>query len=302
MSAIAIDRSQWLGASDAAAVLGISPWCTKLELYEQKLGLAEKPVESWPMRRGNALEAHVALEYSRLTGRETRVVDQPLVHPDHAFLVGHLDREVVTPEGEPRRILEVKTTTRREGWGDTETDDIPTHYLCQCHVYLALSGAAVCDVVLDTGVEVRVYEVHRDEALEAEIIARMVAFWNDNVLARVPPSPTTSAEASRAWTAIAGKSINGSPQLLRDVEELRKIKDQQKDLDERREAVELRIKITLGDSESAHDEHGVTFVTLKTQTSNRLDVTALKQDAPELYSQFLKSSETRVLRTPHPKK
>jgi len=36
------DRSRFLGGSDAAAVMGLSPWATPVELWMKKTGRAER--------------------------------------------------------------------------------------------------------------------------------------------------------------------------------------------------------------------------------------------------------------------
>mgnify|MGYP003308094406 CR=1 FL=1 len=64
-------RRQGIGGSDVAAILGLSPWRTALDVYHDKTG-AEKPeAETENMRIGTALEQFVADRFTEETGRRT---------------------------------------------------------------------------------------------------------------------------------------------------------------------------------------------------------------------------------------
>jgi predicted phage-related endonuclease len=70
-----IDRAAWLerrrqtlGASDAAAALGLSPYCSPLQLYLRKIGSLPEQEETEAMRWGTLLEPLLAREYTRRTG------------------------------------------------------------------------------------------------------------------------------------------------------------------------------------------------------------------------------------------
>ena len=62
-----MERTEWLkrrragiGGSDVAAILGISPWKTALDVYHDKTGAAKDEPETENMRLGTALEQFVA--------------------------------------------------------------------------------------------------------------------------------------------------------------------------------------------------------------------------------------------------
>ena len=61
-----MNRLGFLGGSDAAAALGLSPWKTPVELWLEKTG--KKPSEipdNIPMAVGRALEDFVAKQYGK---------------------------------------------------------------------------------------------------------------------------------------------------------------------------------------------------------------------------------------------
>ena len=94
-------REQWLAtrktgipASDAAAILGLSPWKSPLDVWLEKTGRA--PIQEIAPKRedlfflGHQLEPAIAAMYSRKTGRELLQVQENrglLRHPDRKSVV-----------------------------------------------------------------------------------------------------------------------------------------------------------------------------------------------------------------------
>lgn len=79
------DRAAWLeerrkgiGGSDVAAVLGLNPYRTPLDLWEDKTGKAEELPQSESAYWGTALEDVVAHEFSTRTGMMVRRFSKPL--------------------------------------------------------------------------------------------------------------------------------------------------------------------------------------------------------------------------------
>jgi len=62
-------RRDFIGASDVPIIMGESPWCTPLQLYEKKLGLLDQVVTT-AMARGTQMEEEARQELCRLTGIE----------------------------------------------------------------------------------------------------------------------------------------------------------------------------------------------------------------------------------------
>jgi putative phage-type endonuclease len=142
------DRKSGIGGSDSPIILNISPFKSRRQLWQEKLGLVEPTEESPIMKRGHYMEDKVADMYEGITGLKTRKVLQRIIHPQHPFIFAHVDRVI---EGDKRGpgILEIKCPgsmmTRkinREGMND--------YYLVQAQHYLGVTGfkwAVLC--VLD---------------------------------------------------------------------------------------------------------------------------------------------------------
>jgi putative phage-type endonuclease len=197
------DRAAWLaarrgglGASDAPAVLGLSPWMSPVELYLEKIGQGRAVEETEPMRLGKLLEPILAAEYVRRCGSSGRLIQQVFTrHRDHPWMFATLDG--VRDDG---RIVEFKAVGWRKAheWGEEGTEDIPMHYLCQVHHQLAVSNAPAADLlVLVGGQEFRQYTVPRDSFMVETLVELEYAFW-DRVVRRDPPGEL-SPDDHKVW-------------------------------------------------------------------------------------------------------
>src|SRR5690606_16478471 len=96
-------RKRGIGASDAAAAVGLSPYQSPLELWLIKTGRdAQLPKldadnDNSPLYWGNVLEPIVAKHYSKRTGNSVRRVNAVLQHsdPDKTWMLANLDYAVV---------------------------------------------------------------------------------------------------------------------------------------------------------------------------------------------------------------
>ena len=197
------DRDSWLearrhgiGASDAAVVLGLSPWASPLTLYCDKLGIAEpEPAELERLEWGHALEGPIAARYARETGR---VVTDPgrytiRVSADHPFQIATLDREAVDPVKGPG-VVEVKNVGafRFDEWAD----EPPLLYQVQLQHQLAVTGYAWGSLAVLIGGQ-RFYwiDIDRNQTFIEVLTAIESDFWQ-RVQALNPPPPDAS-EACR---------------------------------------------------------------------------------------------------------
>lgn len=63
-------RRKGIGASDANIIMGKSDYCTKRELYAQKLGAAKKEGNDFVQRKGHRLEVKARAKFEIMTGKE----------------------------------------------------------------------------------------------------------------------------------------------------------------------------------------------------------------------------------------
>jgi len=193
-------RKNGIGSSDAAAAVGLNPYKSQLELWMEKTGRdagLPKPDpndDTSPMYWGTLLEVFVAAHYTKKSGNRIRKVNAVLQHPEHAWMLANLDREVTGTTDV--QILECKTAgingarLWREG--------VPEYVQLQVLHQLAVTGKQTADVaVLVCGNEFRIYRIERDETMIARLIELEAQFWQ-HVESDTPPAADGSESAATA--------------------------------------------------------------------------------------------------------
>lgn len=177
-----------LGASEIAAILGLSPWTTPWEVWARKTGRLTEEKESAALDAGVALEP-VVLDWAEKElgplrrGVAAAVAGTPIVtHPD-----------ALTVSGEP---VEAKTSgivgPVYGEWGQPGTDEIPPYYVVQCLVQLVATGANVCFVpALLGGRGFVMYHVFANRDVQRAIIDRVVEWYHHHIEGDRPPEMTT---------------------------------------------------------------------------------------------------------------
>ena len=208
------ERRTGLGGSDLGAILGLNPWRTPFQVWQEKTGRSEPFEGNLQTRFGTYAEEFVSREYSERTGRKVQRYTGMLRHPE-APLIGHIDRLVI-PEGAKiaahrREIrtdlgLEAKTAhalaaSRGEEWGEDGTDQVPQAYLVQSAAYMALTGCPRWDLACLFGnSDFRIYHLRRDEELEGMLLEEAARWWRDHIVTDTPPDPSSEAEARQRWS------------------------------------------------------------------------------------------------------
>jgi putative phage-type endonuclease len=308
-------RSEYLGSSDAAAILGISKWKTPLDVWRAKVAPASADDADQDrakiLRRGQLLEPVIrtmAVEDHDLEilSANTRVVDE-----DHDFLRAEIDFVTLDPDGSVVNNEAKSVSPFAAGeWGEEGTDEIPLQYHAQIQFALMVSGAPVerCDVWALFGTDNLLrYVVQRDEETIAAMRDRCVQFWHDHVIARVPPAPVTLDDVEFLMRGRRGKPLLANPEHMDWVAELRELKHKIKGAEARVE--ELRLAITTALLEGADgglgEDDGAALIdpytdkpllTWKPQRAERVDIKALRASAPEIAAQYTTTSTSRVLR------
>lgn len=255
-----MERGEWLearrggiGASDAPAVCGVSPWKTPLHVYLEKTGELEDS-DSKAKEWGRKLEDIVAQAYSEETGRPVYKPARPIeYHPQLPWLRCSLDR--LTEADGKGRVLECKTVRAdSDEWGAPGTDEIPLYYLLQCQHQLCVTGMERCDLAaLFGGQELRVYEVERDEEVLSSLRRICAEFWN-RVEKRSPPPPQwkhpeTPALIAKMQRLTPGSEVELDPCLEEVVRRYRWLGGEVRGLEAQREQLKARIVHAMGDAQ-----------------------------------------------------
>lgn len=238
-------RENGIGASQAAAAIGLSAWQSPVGLWAEKLGLVPPQAETPSMRIGTALEPLIAAMYTEATGVKIRRANNLRQHPNHPFMLASLDRRA------GRKPIELKFSARAVGYGEPGTDEVPDDVLVQVLHQLAVIDEPEGDVaLLKPGAgDVLIYPIHRTPEAEAAIVEREAIFW-DHVVSRTEP-PVDGSEATHR--ALAAMYPRGADELVLDADEptaramrtLRKIRLEQTSVEGQRAKLEAAIQAAM---------------------------------------------------------
>lgn len=193
-------NTQGIGGSEAAAVCGLSPWMTPLELWRQKTGQSrakdlsgnaavEKGNQWEPILRDLFAATHpeYAVEYHQY---------DILYQEERPFIFATLDGELLEESGR-KGVLEIKTATPngKAGWAKWANGNMPEHYYAQCCHELLASGfdfvrLFACLFSLDGSYTIKIYEVERSDAQDDMdwLLEQETRFWKNSILGGAMPS------------------------------------------------------------------------------------------------------------------
>lgn len=289
------DRAAWLeerrkgiGSSDAAGILGVSPWASPLSVWADKMGIGaeddsgdEKEIFIW----GHLLEPVILAEFARRAGLDVEHHDQEQVvaHPD---VTTHM---ACTPDGYVLMVtdgvmvrlylIEIKTTSL---WNaDAWADGVPLHYQVQVQHQMACTGLDhAFVVVLIGGQELRWYEVDRNDRFIATLERECREFWELYVeTGEQPPSRGTAADVA-ALVAMhpddSGETIELPAESLAWDSRLLEVKAEIKTLTAQKEELESQIKAAIGAATIGELPDGSGRYSWKTQERKAFEVKAGK--------------------------
>lgn len=125
------------------------------------------------------------------------------------------------------------------------------------------------------------------------LVSEAENFWKENVLKRVaPPVDAYSAEVLAKLTPVSnGESIELDVRLLDSIENIEMLKNEIKRLELEKKVSENKLKEKLGENEIGII--GDRKVIWKTVSRTSVDSKKLKEEKPEIYDQYLKTTSYR---------
>ncbi len=312
------ERQGYIGGSDAAAILGLSPYSTPFSVFVQKMGGATRPIDDALQEKfdfGHDMEPVIANAFAR---RYRFDVFKPskqtefLRNVTHPFMGGHIDYWVKRYDDEyPFAIAECKNIEfRGPEWGDPDPEgrnanNIAIYYLTQCDHYMALTGVEYCYLLaLFGGCRLVPYLIKRDLDREAILLEAEDRFWR-RVQADDPPDfggslddltlalrtkylkGVTAAEAKKEKMVL--QLSDATAKLLSEIKAHRRVLSREK----KEEQAKVGALIRLLEGKTGYLQiGGEKWGSLLMQDRHYFDDFEFKMKHPDLYAQF--ESERRI--------
>lgn len=273
------DRSQFIGGSDVAAILGISPWKSPYQLYLEKIGASVEDATQEKQRifaRGKRWEPVVVemlIDELEHRGHEAGIINRNARYADHErrFLRSEIDLELLLDGEHVNGEMKTVHPFAAKEWGEPGSDDIPLHYAAQCMHGLMVTGKRLCIVAALIGADdLRIHQIERDDETIAAMRARELEFWR-RVQEHDPPDPLTAADIRWLYGKDAGEVMDADDELLALCRDLTAAKAIEKQAAKSIESLETRLKLAMGNAAILQHE-GRNVATWKTNKfSTRID-------------------------------
>ncbi|CAB3784634.1 YqaJ viral recombinase family protein [Pararobbsia alpina] len=300
-----VDRSLFVGGSDVAAILGVSPWKTPYELWLEKMGRAIKeeidPARQKRFDRGHRLEPIVLdmlIDRLKDEGRDVELIRRNEYYTDaeHPFMKCEIDFELMLDGEHVNGDCKTVHPFAAKKWGEELTDEVPIEYAAQFMHGLGITGRRRCIVATLIGMDdFLIYEIERDDETISGIRSRVVQFWNECVLADMAPDPIDFDDARTIYAKADGTSIEADTETRDAVFQLADVKRRIKLLEEQEEDLSFRI-VDFMRPHAFLKVGGHDLCSWKNQNDTRLDQKALEAELPEVFAKFRRTKEIRVLR------
>lgn len=319
-----------IGGSEISGVMGINPYVSPVDIYLEKTGRKEPFKGSLTTRRGNYLEPLVADEYRVSTGYDVKFPseiawpnaehimavedDVIMLHPQYHFLRATADRFAYTPF-DTVILAEIKTAV---GWGTKKFDNgVPEYYRLQAVWNRGIAGfhlgmlEDVCHIPVLLDDKYDCFDVEYKQAEFDHMVAVAVDFWNNHVLADIPPDVMSLEDCKTLFVDTDGSTVDadeGLIELITTLGELKEsialaeldaspTKESIKRMEERYAQKEMELRAALGSSQYVKYKNK-NIVTYSTTTGRSyFDVDSFREAHPELYQEYIKRKpNSRTLR------
>ena len=263
-------REDGIGASEVAAILGLSPWETPFSLYLRKTKQVPPLEENVAMRLGHLLEPVVVTLWEEETsGRAVKASAKDIIYQDarKPWRKCTPDRiaYMKNPETGKREkmLLEIKPSSM-----EFDPDDLPVYYVAQCQYQMLITGMHKCELCwLTNGRYFGHAPVEWDETFANFIGEQVDTFWNESVLGGKEPELISVSDFVMKGSD-PGTTIEADDEAVANLLSLVKTNAEKSAVETDAEALKDSLKLYMGEAESLIYE-GKTLATWKSGSRGR---------------------------------
>jgi len=286
-----LSRDEWLavrrkgiGGSDIAAICGLNPFKSPLDVYLEKTGRVTDTPPNEKMKWGNILEDPVAKEFANRRNCKIQRVNAVLQHHNVPHALVNLDR-MIHAAPDPNGVLEVKTTSWASPWANNE---LPEMYYCQFQWELEVSGLSWGSfAVLISGSEYQDrHEIPRDPAFCNNLLTAADHFWTNYVVPDNPPPPTANDNEAYniLYPEVKHQTVELDPNLKPLLDKRAQLKATHSQLDKQCKFIDAQILGAMQEAKYAVcGDHKITRIR---RESLRFNSNSFREDYPELHAKY----------------
>lgn len=292
-------RLSLITGSDAAIICGASPYCTphQLWLYKTRREVEPEIGDKPSVKAGVMLEGAVMewLQFETglpiMTGEHRELF---VTHKEYPFMAGNVDGWITAFANEEWGIVEIKTTSSENGWGETGTTEIPYHYLMQVTHYMACADVDRCCVaVLIRGVDFRHYMIERDHEREDYLIEKAKRFYEYMSTDTPPPFMSGYEEIESFSKQKTGGAVEVAPDdyILECIDAIKDLESRIKEMGGQAEAYRANIKDYMKENSELMCDGKLLATWRMPSPGSMFDAKAFKAKHPDMHKEFLKEKK-----------
>lgn len=325
------DRTTYIGGGAIPIVLGVSPFKTRLQFYREVTGecpeeiTAEKALFFKRRKRQEPIISETLSEDKGYVVTRLSTNDNPNRYddPEVPYFAAEIDAELAVntylcrdypefvqfPDGTCVNA-EFKTVhpLAAADFGEDGSDRVPIYYTAQVQWGLGVTGRPAALLVAMIGFDdIRCYPILRDDELIADMRAAASLFWQEHVVAGVPPAPTTLEDAKLLFARFNGRPVELEKDDYDALEELFAQRAAIRYAEDEKDRLETKIALAIakawqldGPDTTADNAvlryQGRDVATWKLTRGSYLDQKRLKVDMPELINQYTVTHFYRAFR------
>ena len=291
------ERRKSIGASEVAAVMGLSRYSTALEVYKSKQGIADNfdPLLGWI---GHESEPIIERWVSRWSGvpvtLEPGFMARSTARPELHATFDRISRD-------PFTTWQFKTAHQYAGhhWDE----GVPTDIRVQVQAEMFVAGtdrAAV--VVWIGGREFRLYWEPRDNVfIDDHMVPALVEFWG-NLRAGVAPPPQNVTEAVETWPGEVSSQMELDDDTFDLLEELTVSRSDRKAMEEREDEIKLELAPLIANATELYRDGRLAYTYRPQKGRTSFDREGLERDHPDVLAAYTRQgSPQRIIRYVKPK-
>ena len=252
-------RTDYIGASEVAAILGKSPFKTPLDVFNAKVDpkppttpMSVALEREAPLVWGNLLEPVVGQAFADRNGVE-------LVDAQREYSKGRLKCHIDFRIKETGLPLEVKTTgAYTPQWLGGKP---PLHYNIQGQVIMYLMGVDRIHFALLRNTNQ--YSQTAIDRMDLTVLDRLHEYcekwWDKHITGGLPPAPTYFTERAAGMPKSVKGHIRANAESLNIINELRDIRHTANELKLREHALKIKLADHIGEHEGVIDDDGDTL-------------------------------------------